>query len=90
MPGFEERKLFHHVLKLAYVSGPAVELHCAYSVLGEGYRCRHVLVGEVRGEFAGEQLYVASAVVQSGHVDTDGGESVIQIFAEFTLAHRLG
>ncbi len=36
----------------------------------------------------GEQLYVASAVVQSGHVDTDGGESVIQIFAEFTLAHR--
>ena len=84
--GFQDGDAVGHALQLADVAGPAVGAEQLLRLGRQPDGRDHVLVGEIQGELAEQQVDVALALAQGRHGDRNRAEPVIEVFAELAVA----
>ena len=85
----EHRHLFGDVLQLAHVAGPFVGEHTLLGSLVERDAGKAVFLGYLHGKQAEEQQDVVAAFAERGHLNRDGVQTVVEVFAETALADSL-
>ena len=85
----EHRHLLGDVLQLAHVAWPLVLQHEALGIFGERDLRQVVFLGHLTGEEAEQHQDVLAAIAQGRHLDGDGVQTIVQVFAEASLADGL-
>ena len=85
----EHRDLLGDVLELSHVARPLVLHQQELGLVGERYFGQLVLLCRLQGEEAEEQGDVLAALAQWRHLDGDGVEAIVEVFAELAFADGL-
>ena len=76
------------VLELSDIAGPLVALHNLFGFGREGDVLRHLIfLGNLHGEHLEQQDDIFSAFTQGRHLDGDGVQAVVEVFAELAVAY---
>ena len=83
------RSYYEDVFELSHVARPFVFQHDGLGIVGKRYLRQLVLLGHLHGEESEQEQDVVAPLSQRRHHDGYGVESIVEVFAEASLADSL-
>ena len=77
-----DRHVLHHILQLADIARPRVVQEQLFGFVVESDGGNFILLANFECKLAEEHVDVSSSFAQGGHLNGNGGETIIEVFAE--------